>query len=80
MQQPICLFGEDAGDRRERLRNIIVKYYIEEGKAPVFFHKFVDEDQKEQHQEDQNEVFYTEGEDDLRKARLSIAKYSFPIA
>lgn len=47
MQQPICLFGENAGDRRERLRNIIVKYYIEEGKAPIFYQKFVDEAQKE---------------------------------
>jgi hypothetical protein len=26
------------------LRNVIVSYYIEEGKAPVFFQKFVDED------------------------------------
>lgn len=37
MGQPICLFGEVAGERRERLRNVIVNYYIEEGKAPTFF-------------------------------------------
>lgn len=37
MGQPICLFGEEPGDRRERLRGIIVQYYIDEGKAPVFF-------------------------------------------
>ena len=42
MEQPICLFGEDAGDRRERLRNTITKYYIENGKPPTFFSKFDD--------------------------------------
>ena len=72
MMQPICLFGEDAGDRRERLRNVIVKYYIEEGKAPVFFQKFVDESQKDtgNDENDENEVFYTEGSTELKDARL----------
>ncbi len=37
MGQPICLFAEDPAERRERLRSAIMTYYIEEGKAPVFF-------------------------------------------
>jgi U4/U6 small nuclear ribonucleoprotein PRP4 len=33
---PICLFGEDPGDRRERLRNKIAEYYVEKGEPPAF--------------------------------------------
>ena len=40
MKQPIHLFGEDAQDRRERLRSAIMKYYIENGNTPTFFYKF----------------------------------------
>jgi hypothetical protein len=57
---------------------VIVKYYIEEGRAPVFTQKFVDEGQKAKDEEPVNEVFYTEGEPELREARLLIAKYSLP--
>lgn len=82
MGQPICLFGEEAGDRRERLRNVIVKYYIEEGKAPVFFHKFVDESEKGLAKDEAvgDEIFYTEGSQDLRDARFQISKFSLPRA
>lgn len=37
MGEPICLFGEEAGDRRERLRKRVVEYYIQnDGQAPTF--------------------------------------------
>ena len=82
MRQPICLFGEDAGDRRERLRNCIVQHYIEHGQPPQFFHKFVDEEtsKKEQAESKEEGVFYTEGTEDLKQARLEIAKFSIPLA
>lgn len=82
MGQPICLFGEGPGDKRERLRNVIVKYYIDEGKAPTFFQKFVDEESKEGLKLDEGEegVFYTEGSQELRDSRFEIAKFSIPRA
>eukprot|EP00347_Sterkiella_histriomuscorum_P001058 403373495 len=83
MEQPICLFGEDPGDRRERLRNVITKYYLENGRPPTFFQKFVDDQggsSQAKDENDENEMFYTEGTEDLKKARLEIAKYSLPRA
>ena len=37
------MFGEDAGDRRERLRENIIKRFVEDGTVPVFRQRFVDE-------------------------------------
>lgn len=34
--QPICLFGEDAGMRRERLREKVIEYTVEHGEVPTF--------------------------------------------
>ncbi len=28
MGEPICLFGEEPGDRRERLKKRVIEYYI----------------------------------------------------
>jgi U4/U6 small nuclear ribonucleoprotein PRP4 len=86
MGQPVCLFGEEAGDRRERLRAVAVQYYIEhEGVAPTFCMKktvtmgetVVGEGKAGKKDE---EVFYTEGTKELREARMEIARYSLPRA
>ena len=81
MGQPVCLFGEDAGDRRERLRVVAVQYYIEhDGVAPTFCMKKTETAVEEKAKAKDEEVFYTEGAKQLREARLEIARYSLPRA
>jgi len=79
MGHPICLFGEDPGDRRERLRARAIEYYIQhDGSAPTFCLKTTHT--QEAHKVKDDEVFYTEGSEELKEARLLIAKYSLPRA
>lgn len=61
---PICLFGEDAGDRRERLRAKVVEYMLEKGEAPAFCMRVQTEAAKEERASE--EVFYTEGTELLK--------------
>jgi U4/U6 small nuclear ribonucleoprotein PRP4 len=76
---PICLFGEDPGDRRERLRAMITEYYVEKGEAPAFCQRIIQSSSSASAADkDSNEVFYTEGSEQLKQARLLIAKYSLP--
>ena len=80
LSQPICLFGEDISDKRERLRTIIMKIYIESGRIAVFK---TPQDAKIIHKSQKNtinksEIFYTPGSTNLREARVEIAKYSLP--
>lgn len=56
---PITLFGEDPGDRRERLRAKIVEYYQEHGHPPLFCLPKTTTVQESKVSEE--EVFYTEG-------------------
>lgn len=80
MGHPICFFGEDPGDRRERLRARAIEYYIQhDGSAPTFCLKTTHHTQEAQKAKD-GEVFYTEGSEELKEARLLIAKYSLPRA
>jgi U4/U6 small nuclear ribonucleoprotein PRP4 len=72
--KPICLFGEKAPDRRERLKKEITAKVLAEGKLPTF--KKI-EVIKEVKVED-NEEFYTEGSEELKQIRLDIARYSIP--
>ena len=79
MGYPICLFGENPGDRRERLRARVIEYYIQhEGNAPLFCLKTT-HTQEAQKAKDE-EVFYTEGSEELKESRIVIAKYSLPRA
>jgi U4/U6 small nuclear ribonucleoprotein PRP4 len=64
--EPICLFGEDAFDRRERLK-IIVGTRREKP-------EFMQEDEKEAME--QTEVFYTYGSTELLNARKKILEDS----
>ena len=72
---PIILFAEDQAFRRERLKLEIVNYTMREMQLPVFTSLESSEESDEQ-----NEVFYTEGSQELRSCRLNILKNSIEKA
>ncbi|GLC45347.1 hypothetical protein PLESTB_000312800 [Pleodorina starrii] len=71
LAEPITLFGEREMERRERLKRIIAQ---REGEVdldlPTTEQLLVEEVAV------QKELFYTEGPDELRTARLALARYS----
>ena len=71
--EPICFFGETIPDRRERLRELLT----EAAQMGVDLTGGPTEDRA---QEDQDEVFYSEGTQELRSARIKMAEYSLPRA
>ena len=76
--EPITLFGEDAADRRARLRELLTSQAeraegaqdVEMGDAPA----------SDDGAEEQEEEFYTNGSEELLQARIDIARYSLPRA
>ncbi|MCJ1254622.1 hypothetical protein MMC24_002437 [Lignoscripta atroalba] len=76
MGEPITLFGEGPGDRRDRLRELLTLQAEhdadEDGEGDV--------QMQEGGQGDQEEEFYTEGMQELLEARKIIAHYSLPRA
>jgi U4/U6 small nuclear ribonucleoprotein PRP4 len=80
--EPITLFGEGPGDRRDRLRELLTIQAeiddLEDGKSDVQMGEGgtpADEDHAEQEEE-----FYTEGMAELLEARKKIARFSLPRA
>ncbi|KAI5285655.1 Peptidyl-prolyl isomerase cwc27 [Ascosphaera aggregata] len=91
LKHPITLFGEDATDRRERLRQVML--VVEETKvaageavdtemkeAGAEEGKEEEEEEVEEQEDEGNEEFYTEGTPELLAARQDIARYSIPRA
>ncbi|KAK2612409.1 hypothetical protein QQS21_001513 [Conoideocrella luteorostrata] len=78
MGEPITLFGEGPGDRRDRLRELMTIQAelsgLENGDAAM------DDAPTEEATEEQEEEFYSRGGDALLKARINIAEYSLPRA
>jgi U4/U6 small nuclear ribonucleoprotein PRP4 len=76
--EPITLFGEGPGDRRDRLRELLTTQAEEagDGEADTPMRDGADG----QAQAEQEEEFYTEGVQELLEARRAIAKYSLPRA
>lgn len=80
MGEPITLFGEGPGDRRDRLRELLTiqaemdEVNDEDAAADV---KMRDADNAEKEQE---EEFYTKGLPELLEARRDIARFSLPRA
>jgi U4/U6 small nuclear ribonucleoprotein PRP4 len=70
--EPITLFGEDPGDRRDRLREVLSQR-LERGERVR-----VNEEEEEE-EEDEGE-FYTPGKEELLKVRKEIAIYSLKKA
>ncbi|OWZ48445.1 hypothetical protein LQV05_003280 [Cryptococcus neoformans] len=73
--EPITLFGEGPGDRRDRLK--YVQEQIEQAKGEG---GMVVDESDESSDEDEEGEFYTEGSDDLLEARRKIARYSLSKA
>lgn len=72
--EPITLFGEGPGDRRDRLRELLTTLEEEgDGDTPM-------DAGAEAAQAEQEEEFYTEGLPELLQARRDIARYSLPRA
>ncbi|KAH9438420.1 hypothetical protein MCOR02_002048 [Pyricularia oryzae] len=84
MGEPITLFGEDAKERRDRLRELLMQEKERqqasgqvEGSQDV---EMEDVDEEDDEDEEQEEEFYSRGGPDLLNARVEIAKYSLPRA
>ncbi|ETN37144.1 uncharacterized protein HMPREF1541_08134 [Cyphellophora europaea CBS 101466] len=72
--EPITLFGEGPGDRRDRLRELLSTLADDGLGEDVSMHE------GDEAPADQEEEFYTEGIPELLEARRKMAKYSLPRA
>ena len=79
--EPITLFGEGPGDRRDRLRELLTRRAEleagEDGEGDLEMQEALRDDGG---QGEQEEEFYTGGVEELLQARRAIAKYSLPKA
>ncbi|KRZ14004.1 U4/U6 small nuclear ribonucleoprotein Prp4, partial [Trichinella zimbabwensis] len=71
---PICLFGEDKPDRRERLRKILSLMAEEEA------HRILRREEPTVESQEEETTWYHEGSEALKSARIFIAQYSLPRA
>ncbi|KAG5929335.1 hypothetical protein E4U60_007438 [Claviceps pazoutovae] len=78
MGEPMTLFGEGPGDRRDRLRELMTIQAeisgIENGDITM------EDAPAEGEADEQEEEFYSRGGDTLLNARINIARYSLPRA
>ena len=66
--EPVTVFGERRPDRRERLREVLVKRQGKEGGEEV--------KSESESEDEQEEEFFTEGSQSLLAARQDLARYS----
>jgi len=72
--KPVTIFGERRPDRRERLREVLVKKGQQEGGLEEV------KSESEDSEDEQEEEFFTEGSQSLLIARQEIARYSLQKA
>ncbi|KAJ3034787.1 U4/U6 small nuclear ribonucleoprotein Prp4 [Rhizophlyctis rosea] len=77
--EPQTLFGEGPADRRDRLRQILVRKARDQ-QATTTSEKAESEGEEESSEEEEEEEFYTLGRDELVDARRNIASYAIPRA
>ena len=79
--EPITLFGEGPGDRRDRLRELLTtQAELEADEDGTGDTPMGGMQQEGNQQQEQEEEFYTEGIEELLQARKAIAEYSIPRA
>jgi U4/U6 small nuclear ribonucleoprotein PRP4 len=76
--EPITLFGEGPADRRDRLRELLTDIAEKQEAAAAEDIEMAEAGGEEDGE--QQEEFYTEGSDELLKARKAIARFSLPRA
>lgn len=69
--EPICLFGEDILDRRERLRTVLSRMSEDQIHAILHF-----EERERADQQNDQSTWYHRGPESLRDARVAIADFS----
>ncbi|KAJ1334157.1 U4/U6 small nuclear ribonucleoprotein PRP4 [Microdochium nivale] len=81
MGEPVTLFGEGPADRRDRLRELMTRQ-VEggEGAADVDMADADGQDGGDGDDDEVEEEFYTNGTEQLLRARQDIARYSLPRA
>ena len=80
MGEPITLFGEGLGDRRDRLREVLTQQAEDADENGEVDTQMQDADHADGDHGEQDEEFYTEGISELFEARRAIARYSLPRA
>jgi len=76
LDEPIILFGEQAPERRERLREVLAKKGLVDAMPAVAKQQQLLQMQRQSGDQQSHELFYTEGSLALKNARIWIAKYS----
>ncbi|KAL6040148.1 U4/U6 small nuclear ribonucleoprotein Prp4 [Balamuthia mandrillaris] len=78
--EPIILFGEQPPERRERLREVMVRLGVEEARPTTEEPTPMAAEPPQKKQKLKDEIFYTEGSIELKRARRWIATYSLQRA
>eukprot|EP00826_Nyctotherus_ovalis_P046387 TRINITY_DN5237_c0_g1_i1.p1 TRINITY_DN5237_c0_g1~~TRINITY_DN5237_c0_g1_i1.p1 ORF type:complete len:171 (-),score=32.85 TRINITY_DN5237_c0_g1_i1:620-1132(-) len=80
LKEPICLFGEDADTRRERLKRTIENQNAPKTREGIKEQKESKQAPPKDKSIKEDELFYTRGSEELKAARTQIAFYSIPKA
>ncbi|KAK9780818.1 putative WD40-repeat-containing domain protein [Seiridium cardinale] len=78
--EPITLFGEGPADRRDRLRELMTVQVERAAASGEAADVDMEDAPSDDDGQDQDEEFYTQGSDELLRARQDIARYSLPRA